>query len=122
VDPPVATSGDAAQLLDFEMDQLAPQAHLHVPDRLAGGPIEMVKPVKPVANQYPDARCLQSDDAGDAGRPQAALRAQADDPSLLGRFCPGRRGMRTAGAILQAGHPLGLVATPTQIYLELTDR
>src|SRR5438132_4511428 len=116
VGSPAATTGDAAQLLDVEMDQLARPSHLHAPDGLAGGPIEMVEAIEPVANQHPmHGRGRQPDDAGDAGRPQAPLRTQADDPSLLGRLGPGRRAMRTARAILKAGHALGRVATPPDI-------
>jgi hypothetical protein len=116
VDPPAATPGDAAQLLGVDMDQLARPGHLHAPDRLARDPIEMVEAVEPVANQHPmHGRGRHSDDASNAGRPQAPLRAQADDSSLLGRLGPSRRAMRAAGAILEAGHALGLVATPPDI-------
>ena len=69
-----------------------------------------------MADQHPvHRRGRQVHDAGDAGRPQPSLLAQADDLAFGGRPGAVRAALRPAGTVLQTGQTLGLVAAPPHI-------
>jgi hypothetical protein len=110
---PAAAFGDAADLLDVDMDTLAGPGHLHTPDRRSRHAVEVVETVESVTHEHRvHCRSWHRDDAGDASRAQAALASQMHDSPLPRRLRARRRVTRAAGTILEPGPALGLVATP----------
>jgi len=95
VSPPAPSLGDAAQLLDVDVDELARAVHLVAADRGPRHLVEVVEPVQPVAHQHPvHRRRLQAADAGDARRPQA-------------RFWRSVTTRRSIEALVLVGHRFG---------------
>jgi hypothetical protein len=83
VDLPASTSGDTAELLDVEVDQLARPGHLDTADRGPGGAVQVVEAIEPAASQDPvDGGGRHLHDAGDAGWAKTLPPAQRDDPAL----------------------------------------
>jgi hypothetical protein len=79
----VTTLGDAAQLLDVQMDQVAGLVMLVAADRAAGGTVQPRQSVHPVADQHPmDGRGGHTEPGGDAGRAEPLAAAQPEDALL----------------------------------------
>lgn len=84
--------------------------HLDASDRSSGRPVEVVEAVEPVSHQHRmDRRRRHPHDPRDAGRAQAPLAAQVDDPPLPRRLGACRVAVRAAGAILEPRNPFRLV-------------
>jgi hypothetical protein len=66
-----ATSGDGAQLLDVDVDQVAGLAMLVAADRLAGGPVQVTEAADAAADQDGvHSRGGQPHLGSDLGRPE----------------------------------------------------
>jgi hypothetical protein len=116
VDFPPAAFGDAAQLLDVEMHELARSGHGDPLDRDPGHPVEMVEAVEVMADQDTvHGRRGRIHDPRDPRWAETAASTQGDDPAFQRRLGPGRRVVRPARAVLETGHALELVATPPHI-------
>src|ERR1700712_5608529 len=115
---PATTVGDAAELLDVHVHQLAGpgplvagRGLLRGPDDFPGHRVQYAQPGRSAADQNAGDRAGRHAQLGaDPVRPPALTVAQLDDAVLdLGRG-PGRAGVRAAGPILEAGVALGLPA------------
>lgn len=83
---------------------------------LVGRPVGTVEAVELMTNQDTvHSRGWSSHDASDAGRAEAPVLAQGDNAAFDGRTGPIRGAVRTAGAILETGAALVLVAAPPDV-------
>ncbi len=106
-----AAVGEVAGLLDVHVDQLAgPVAFVTAYD-VAGCPVQVREPGKPVTGQDAvDGRGHQAERVRDAGRSPAAQDTDFDDPALGAGRCPARTVSGAAGAVAHAGLAQGTVA------------
>jgi hypothetical protein len=116
VDAVAAPGGDATQLLDVQVDQIAGPVMLVAADRPAGGTVQPGQPVHPVADQHPmDRGGWQPQPGGDAGRTEPLTAAQPEDALLnLGGGSPGAVG-GDAGPVNQASLAQLLVEAPPAV-------
>jgi hypothetical protein len=103
---PVATpSGDVAQLLDIDVDQLAGTLMLIAADRLAADPVQLGQATDAAADQHGMHRGgSQPDLRSDLGRSQSLGPAEMDDPTHHRRRV--RRGLEWDGWTDRPSRPL----------------
>jgi hypothetical protein len=96
VDAPPSAVGDAAELFDVDVDELAGPASFVAADDLARGPVEEGQAVQAVPGQDPvDGRGGQAQDRADAGRAQLALWAVGREMPVPAATCATGRPERT---------------------------
>ena len=95
------------------MDQFARASGVDPSDDPASLAVEVGEPAHPVALEDPvERRCRHVESRGQAGRPELVTPPQFDDPALHAVRRLGRTPVRSAGAILETGHPGVLIAPP----------
>jgi hypothetical protein len=108
-----STVGDATELLDVYVDELAGPAPLIATDGLTCGPVEMVQALHVVAHEHPvDRRRRHPESSADAMRPELVDAPAGEDAPLESLRGLPRRASWPAGTVTE---PLGaqlLVATP----------
>jgi hypothetical protein len=85
VDAPPAAFGDATQLLDIDVDELAGSGHLDPSDRCSGHSIEVIESVELMTDQHPmGRRGMHADNPCDARGSEATAAAQRHDATFCG--------------------------------------
>src|SRR5215207_2479200 len=108
--------GDAAQLLDVQVDQIAWPWVLIAADRPAGGAVQPGQPVHSVADQYAvHGGGGKVESGGDAGWAEPLVPAQPEDPLFQPDGGPPGAVGRNAGPVDQAGCTQLLVAAPPAV-------
>ena len=111
-----AAVGNARQLLDVHVPQLAGLAHFIAPDRATRGPIQPVEPMQLVAAEDPIAgRARQPTESGESMRTQPAA-AQLQHRRLPGSVQSAWRAPRPAGSISQTGQPFDAISLPPLVH------
>jgi hypothetical protein len=106
VDPVAALGGDAAELLDVQVDQVAWLVMLVAADRAAGRAVHEGQPVHPVADQHlMDGRGGHTEAGGDAGRAEPLAAAQPEDALLQAGGGPPRTPQGDAGPSTRPAWP-----------------
>jgi hypothetical protein len=111
--PVAAPIGDAPQLFDIQVDQLAGSGALIAADHPAGGPVHGGQPTQAMADQDAmDGGGGPAGRGGDPGRAELVGAAQPQDCGLLGGRDPAGVMVGGAGPVDQAGLAVLLVAGP----------
>ena len=110
-EPPAASVGDVAHLLDIDVQQIPGGIAFIAAHRLAGRAVQVREPVDPAPNQdLMHRRGCEPDPIGDCDRTQALLPAQVHDRAHHWRRGRPRTVVRAAGAVEHTGRSLGLKA------------
>jgi hypothetical protein len=116
VDAVAATIGDAAQLLDVDVDQLAGSGALIAEDHPTRGPVQHRQPTQAVADKDAVHGGGGSADPGaDPGRAELVGAAQPADLGLHADRHPAGVMVGVSGPILQASLTVLLVAGPPTV-------